>query len=62
MQFLTISRLGVVRVGPSKFIAAEGSTPNLDMQVSPELTRPSLSRRSIYWRNRDLCLSRQQMS
>ena len=39
------------------FIAAEGSTPNLDMKVSPEFTRPSLSRRSMYCRDFDLCLS-----
>ena len=38
-------------------IAAEGSTPNLDMKVSPEFTRPSLSRRSMYCRDFDLCLS-----
>ena len=36
--------------------AAEGSTPNLDMNVSPEFTRPSLSRRSMYCRDFDLCL------
>ena len=38
----------------SKVIAAEGSTPNLDMKVSPEFTRPSLSRRSMYCRDLDL--------
>ena len=41
-----------------KVFAAEGSTPNLDMKVSPEFTRPSLSRRSMYCRDFDLCQSR----
>ena len=40
-----------------RVIAAFGSTPNLDMKVSPEFTRPSLSRRSMYCRDFDLFLS-----
>ena len=37
-----------------KIIAAEGSTPNLDMKVSPEFTRPCLSRGCMYCRDFDL--------
>ena len=48
--------------GINNIIAAEGSTPNLDMKVSPEFTRPSLSRRSMYCRDFDLCLSVRKMS
>ena len=42
-----------------RLIAAEGSTPNLDMKVSPEFTRPSLSRRSMYCR--DLALAQRRL-
>jgi hypothetical protein len=42
------------KAGQIIIFAAEGSTPNLDMKVSPAFTRPSLSRRSMYCRGRDL--------
>ena len=42
---------------PSRGSQARGTRLNLDMKVSPEFTRPSLSRRSMYCRDFDLCLS-----
>ena len=53
----SVQRLVLKYLEATFIIAAEGSTPNLDMKVSPEFTRPSLSRRSMYCRDFDLCLS-----